>query len=213
MGKWESSPRKSEWVEEGNFTEFQTLKPSEDIIIFKIRSTLSFFRQQDLMFFGVFITCCCVQTQICRIANRILFMFITSIPLVFTIVSMWARIKEESILVIQDMGVQLEKIYFSGRKQKLFIEKSRIQSVIITEGITMCRVIFYISFIVHERKDLVLGFQNLFPRLPTLVKIFQGTEKVLFGVPTKCIDGKLSVFGVSTNKNIKHEEDNKPHTL
>jgi hypothetical protein len=66
---------------------------------------------------------------------------------------------EESMLVMQDLGVQLTTRYRSGKETHTFIDKSKITSVIINEGITLYHTIYYMSFIVQEKDKMVLAFR------------------------------------------------------
>ena len=43
---------------------------------------------------------------------------------------------EESLLVTQKLGVQIERVYFSGRRSYEFVDIDTIEDVIINEGIT-----------------------------------------------------------------------------
>ena len=46
---------------------------------------------------------------------------------------------EESLLVTQKLGVQIERVYFSGRRSYEFVDIDTIEDVIINEGITRCK--------------------------------------------------------------------------
>lgn len=48
-----------------------------------------------------------------------------------------------------------------------------IKAILINEGITMHRVVFYLAFVVTGRDKMVVAFENLKPRLHILVKIFR----------------------------------------
>jgi hypothetical protein len=50
-----------------------------------------------------------------------------------------------------ELGVQLKTTYlFGGAARVVFLDLHRLRSVIINEGITGCRVKFYMAFIVHN---------------------------------------------------------------
>eukprot|EP01103_Thecamoeba_quadrilineata_P021552 TRINITY_DN993_c0_g1_i6.p1 TRINITY_DN993_c0_g1~~TRINITY_DN993_c0_g1_i6.p1 ORF type:complete len:104 (-),score=12.19 TRINITY_DN993_c0_g1_i6:191-502(-) len=88
-------------------------------------------------------------------------------------------IKKESLLVIPDMGVQVTTVHFSGKRNDLFIDKTKIQSIIINEGIQCFRVIFYMAFIVKGHDKMIIAFENLCPRLDDLLKVYHGTRTVI----------------------------------
>lgn len=54
-----------------------------------------------------------------------------------------------------------------------FLDKAKIKAVLINEGITMHRVVFYLAFVVEGRKQMVVAFEHLKPRLHILVKIYR----------------------------------------
>ena len=54
-----------------------------------------------------------------------------------------------------------------------FLDKARIKAILINEGITMHRVVFYLAFVVAGRDKMVVAFENLKPRLHVLVKIYR----------------------------------------
>lgn len=77
------------------------------------------------------------------------------------IVGGWSLLycEKECVLVVQGLGVQLTRIYWSGARRHTFLEHSSIKDVIINEGFTTCRVIFYLAFVVAGRSSMVLTFQ------------------------------------------------------
>jgi len=106
--------------------------------------------------------------------------------LCFISLSLWFRkgeVIEESLIVIRDLGVQLETKYRSGKQTHLFIDKRRIKSIIINEGIKSYNFIFYMAFIVEGNNRMILAFHTLFPRLNTLIPVYRGTRAIMFGEP------------------------------
>lgn len=62
--------------------------------------------------------------------------------------------------MVQDLGVQLRERRASGRETFQFIEKTRIKHVIINEGFTMCNIVFYMAFILHNnRTKMTIAFK------------------------------------------------------
>jgi hypothetical protein len=64
----------------------------------------------------------------------------------------------ETLVVIRDLGVQLETKYYSGKQTHLFIEKRIIKSIIINEGIKSYNFLFYMAFIVEGNSRMILAF-------------------------------------------------------
>ncbi|KAN0035675.1 hypothetical protein ACTA71_004959 [Dictyostelium dimigraforme] len=94
-------------------------------------------------------------------------------------------VKEESLIVMREIGVQLKRKYFLRPSTVVeFIEKSKIEQIVINEGITKHNVIFYMAFIVEGKNKMVLAFEELIPRIDTLLKIYKGTQSLIFNNPT-----------------------------
>jgi hypothetical protein len=52
--------------------------------------------------------------------------------------------------VVSPVGLQHTTIYASGRRETFFVEKNRVKDVVINEGITMHRVLFYLAIILRS---------------------------------------------------------------
>ncbi|GAM28489.1 hypothetical protein SAMD00019534_116650, partial [Acytostelium subglobosum LB1] len=89
-------------------------------------------------------------------------------------------IREESLTVIRELGIQLRKKYLLKETVE-FIEKSRISSIIINEGISRYRVVYYMAFIVEGKQKMILAFDDLIPRINVLLKIYRGTRALMYG--------------------------------
>eukprot|EP00164_Ancoracysta_twista_P006876 GFYU01009673.1.p1 GENE.GFYU01009673.1~~GFYU01009673.1.p1 ORF type:complete len:171 (+),score=34.20 GFYU01009673.1:90-602(+) len=81
-------------------------------------------------------------------------------------------VKEESVLLMQELGIQLKTKYAGGKEKTFFIDKSKIKNVIINEGITNWSVIYYIAFVVEGHNQLIVAYSNLCPRLNLLQKVY-----------------------------------------
>jgi len=84
---------------------------------------------------------------------------------------------------MRELGVQFNTTYFDQTSTEKFdfVEKSRIRTVIINEGITCGDIIFYMAFIVEGRNKMMIAFENLRPRRKILLNVFQGTRELVFG--------------------------------
>lgn len=78
----------------------------------------------------------------------------------------------EIILLSKGLGIQLTKIYFSGRKTHMFIELSKIKSVIINEAISCCDIVTYLAIILKNKNDMILVFNSLRPKTDILIEIY-----------------------------------------
>ncbi|KAL1933440.1 hypothetical protein VTP01DRAFT_7530 [Rhizomucor pusillus] len=90
-------------------------------------------------------------------------------------------VKYESILAVRDIGVQVQTVYLLGRRESLFIDRHKIDDIIINEGITMWQIKSYLAILVKEQDRMIVVFQNLLPRLrPVLLEVYNGTRSILF---------------------------------
>ncbi|RGB40912.1 GPI-GlcNAc transferase complex, PIG-H component-domain-containing protein [Rhizophagus diaphanus] len=106
-----------------------------------------------------------------------------SISIAMIIIWIWLKlniVKEESILSIRDVGIQVKTIYMNGRSVSRFIDKSKISDIIINEGITMLQVKFYMTIIVDGQDRMVVVFEHLLPKLNILLQVYRGTRYVIF---------------------------------
>eukprot|EP01116_Phalansterium_solitarium_P001977 TRINITY_DN11838_c0_g1_i1.p2 TRINITY_DN11838_c0_g1~~TRINITY_DN11838_c0_g1_i1.p2 ORF type:complete len:212 (+),score=72.20 TRINITY_DN11838_c0_g1_i1:1177-1812(+) len=136
-----------------------------------------------------------------------------------------SRVQEESLLVIRELGVQLQTRYYSGAVTHRFVDKKRIRAIVLNEAVKSYAVIFYMAFIVEpppnddagrrrrptssaaasaapthvgaaasdaartlrpadaDRLVLVLAFENLLPKLHTLLPVYRASRAMMFGEP------------------------------
>ncbi|KAI8581259.1 hypothetical protein K450DRAFT_233897 [Umbelopsis ramanniana AG] len=90
-------------------------------------------------------------------------------------------VKEESILAVRNVGVQVKTTYLSGRSVSQFIERSRVCDIIIHEAITMWQVKFYMAIITAKQDKMTVVFEHLLPPLnPTLITVYHGARSMIF---------------------------------
>ncbi|GIX84364.1 phosphatidylinositol N-acetylglucosaminyltransferase subunit H [Caerostris darwini] len=98
------------------------------------------------------------------------------------ILKLHLKVKQESLLVIASIGLQLTTTFVTGRKESQFIFNRNIYDVVINEGMYMHRIIFYLAVLLRDIKDplkissIVPLFQHTFPRLDSLQKIYNGIQ-------------------------------------
>lgn len=96
------------------------------------------------------------------------------------------KVKQESLLVMTSIGLQFTTTFATGRQNSKFIHQCHIKDVVINEGITMHRVIFYLAVLLNDASHpLGVGkilplFQHTFPRLECLEQIYTGIHISLF---------------------------------
>jgi phosphatidylinositol N-acetylglucosaminyltransferase subunit H len=95
--------------------------------------------------------------------------------------------KEESLLVLQGMGVQTSTSspYFFVGPTTTFISTTRIQDIVIHEAFKGFEVKFYLAIIVEGASEVVVVFPSLLPRLDVLQKVWRGARACLYAHATK----------------------------
>lgn len=78
------------------------------------------------------------------------------------LVKLHKKIKLESLLVVSSFGLQHTTMYASGRRETFFLSRQRLKSVLIVEGISMQKVLFYLAIVLNSKTDLL-------PSLPPTV--------------------------------------------
>ncbi|KAI9470050.1 MAG: GPI-GlcNAc transferase complex, PIG-H component-domain-containing protein [Benjaminiella poitrasii] len=90
-------------------------------------------------------------------------------------------VREESILAIQDVGIQVKTTYWGGSTVSRFINRPKIEDVIINEGISFWQIKSYMAILVKGENKMIVVFENLLPRLdPILIHVYQGIRTILF---------------------------------
>jgi len=67
------------------------------------------------------------------------------------------KIKLESLLVVSSLGLQHTTMYASGRRETFFLSRQRLKSVLIIEGISMQKVLFYLAIVLNSKTELPLS--------------------------------------------------------
>ncbi|KAI8970008.1 GPI-GlcNAc transferase complex, PIG-H component-domain-containing protein [Mycotypha africana] len=90
-------------------------------------------------------------------------------------------VRQESILAIKDVGIQVRTIYWGGSSVSRFISKNRIEDIIINEGISFWQIKSYMAILVNDEDKMIVVFEHLLPRLrPILLEAYKGTRKIIF---------------------------------
>ncbi|XP_041514095.1 phosphatidylinositol N-acetylglucosaminyltransferase subunit H isoform X4 [Microtus oregoni] len=80
----------------------------------------------------------------------------------------FVKIDQETLLIIDSLGIQMTSSYASGKESTTFIEMDKVKDVIINEAIYMQKVIYYLCILLkdpgkpHEISQVVPVFQALY---------------------------------------------------
>eukprot|EP00921_Rhytidocystis_pertsovi_P023687 GHVQ01037982.1.p1 GENE.GHVQ01037982.1~~GHVQ01037982.1.p1 ORF type:complete len:176 (+),score=9.59 GHVQ01037982.1:27-530(+) len=89
--------------------------------------------------------------------------------------------KEESMLVIADLGIQLQTLLFSGARRYYFVDYARIKDIVLNEGVVAHDIIFYLAILVQDVNKLIVPFEAYPPRLKDLLPVYKNLYSVIFG--------------------------------
>ena len=67
--------------------------------------------------------------------------------------------RAESLLVVRDLGLQVQTRYYGGTQRTRFIDRAHVADVILNEGITFQSVIFYMAVVVEGQDRLLVVFE------------------------------------------------------
>ncbi|KAI9032297.1 hypothetical protein DFJ74DRAFT_330303 [Hyaloraphidium curvatum] len=82
----------------------------------------------------------------------------------------------ESLLYVENLGVQTSTSYAFWPGRVKFLDRSRAIEVVINEGITCFTVQYYMAVLVRDRMKMELVFPNLMPPLPILTEVYRNIQ-------------------------------------
>ena len=91
----------------------------------------------------------------------------------------WSSIKEESLLIIDGLGIQINRVTYGGQKSSLFVEKSKIRAVIINEAISCADIYPYIAIVIHNQSEMVLAFEAIRVKYEVLINVYNDVMSTL----------------------------------
>nr|KAF6501915.1 phosphatidylinositol glycan anchor biosynthesis class H [Molossus molossus] len=107
----------------------------------------------------------------------------------------FVKIDQETLLIIDSLGIQMTSSYASGKESTTFIEMGKVKDVIINEAIYMIsaiwciflqqKVIYYLCILLndpvepHGISQVVPVFQSAKPRLDCLIEVYRSCQEIL----------------------------------
>ncbi|KAG8511711.1 Phosphatidylinositol N-acetylglucosaminyltransferase subunit H [Galemys pyrenaicus] len=97
----------------------------------------------------------------------------------------FVKIDQETLLIIDSLGIQMTSSYSSGKESTIFIEMSKVKDVVINEAIYMQKVIYYLCILLkdpiepHGISQVVPVFQSAKPRLDCLIEVYRSCQEIL----------------------------------
>merc|ERR1712004_256215 len=94
------------------------------------------------------------------------------------------KVKQESLLVMASLGIQLTTKFASGRTVETFYQVHQVSDIVINEAITMQRVMFYLTILLRDSQTGDIGkliplFQQTWPSVRCLTHMYRGIHSVM----------------------------------
>ena len=124
-----------------NVTTFKHAEGVEEILV---QRSLPFPSSREGIVFGL-----ALILIFCSIFLGNLFVNIGAVGMIMWSFQLLRSVKEESVLLCTDLGIQLTRRPFVGSAQSVFVEHHKVEDVILNEGITFASVQTYLAFIIR----------------------------------------------------------------
>ncbi|XP_016044931.1 phosphatidylinositol N-acetylglucosaminyltransferase subunit H isoform X8 [Erinaceus europaeus] len=85
----------------------------------------------------------------------------------------FVKIDQETLLIIDSLGIQMTSSYASGKESTTFIEMGKVKDIVINEAIYMD------PLEPQEISQVVPVFQSAKPRLDCLIEVYRSCQEVL----------------------------------
>ena len=95
-----------------------------------------------------------------------------------------ARVCEESMTLMPELGVELSVVTQDGTRRTRFIDWVRVRAIVLFEVFEWNAVNWRIGLVLADDERTAIAFKHLNPRLRTLVTIYRAAHTVLFGEST-----------------------------
>ncbi|CAI2380538.1 unnamed protein product [Moneuplotes crassus] len=88
-------------------------------------------------------------------------------------------VQTESLILSKQVGIQMEKLYFSGKVERLFVDTgksngiNKYRDVIINEAITPWQTYYHLAIVIDKHEKLLVPFFAISPRYEVLKVIYR----------------------------------------
>ena len=124
---------------------------------------------------------------------------LAAVPLLLRTACTRARVCEESMTLMPELGVELRSVSRDGSQSVRFIDWVRVRAIVIYEAFEWNAVSWRIGLVLTDDERTAIAFKHLNPRLRTLVTIYRAAHTVLFGdtpgSPVEATDGGDDLSG------------------
>ena len=73
-----------------------------------------------------------------------------------------SKVAREKLIIIKNLGVQIESHTIRGKVKKRFIDFGRVRDIVINEYLTLFDIGQYMAIIVEKEKSLLIPFEVSF---------------------------------------------------
>lgn len=121
--------------------------------------------------FKILVVTCILIWIATWMSSTVLIVFV-AISALLAVRSTLAEVVEESVLIVRDFGIQLQLRHRSGTERNKFLDKDKIEGVIVHECIRGSSVHYQLAFLMKDETRLSLSFQHLYPGLNQLTRVY-----------------------------------------
>lgn len=83
------------------------------------------------------------------------------------------------MIIMDGLGIQLKRKTYAGTKKLLFVERSKIKSIIINEAISCANIYPYMAIITHDQGEMTLAFESIRVKYEVLINIYNDVMETL----------------------------------
>jgi len=111
--------------------------------------------------------------------NFMLHLILVLISILVVCLLLHCKVKEESVLVISSMGLQITTTFMSGRKVSTFLENLNISGIVINEITSRQCILSYLTVLTESQQAVIPLFQSTLPRLNYLRKVYAALDSAI----------------------------------
>ncbi|XP_033115915.1 phosphatidylinositol N-acetylglucosaminyltransferase subunit H-like isoform X2 [Anneissia japonica] len=161
----------------------------------------------SLWFFFTAVVCvACVAYFAVATKNSVFLNYVVAVLLsaciLYILYILFCKVKDETIVLLPSIGIQLQKCSAFGQHSTEFIPYDIVKDVVINEAISMYKVIYYLVVLVNSptsdsEESVIPVFTNSLPRLDILRVIYNICQEALHSHQQERLD--LSRVSIKLN--------------
>jgi hypothetical protein len=102
-----------------------------------------------------------------------------SVLCLYLILSLVLSVYKEEVLVVRGLGVYTSSTSWAGLSSSVFLPHTVVGDIVVNEGVTMCRVVFYLTVTIVRREESTIDTYPLVLKLYPLFTEFHPRLSVI----------------------------------